>query len=104
MKQYAQQVRTQLLTLIMAGMAGAGVATAATAAGLGGVHAADDGTGFHAPDPAQTGGTADTRLRPPGSANGNATERMNADGEMKRSGDADREAADTATAKDKRKP
>ena len=103
MKQYVQQVRAQLLTLIMAGMAGAGVATAATAAGLGGVHG-DDGTGVHAPDPAQIGGTADTRMRPPGSANGNATERMNADGEMKRSGDADREAADTATAKDKRKP
>lgn len=119
MKQYAQQVRTQLLTLIMAGVAGVGAATAATAAGLGGGVHADVGAGASvpAPDTAQAGGTADAHMSPSGSANSNAqwqsgatrgadraAERTNADGaEMKQSGGADREVSDTATVKGKRK-
>src|SRR5512141_2945865 len=107
MKQYAQQVRTQLLTLIMAGVAGAGLATAATAAGLGGGAHADVGAGASvpAPDTAQAGGAADAHMSPSGSANSNAqwqsgatrgadraAERMNANA-------ADLEATDTATVK-----
>ena len=111
MKQYAQKVRTQLLTLIMAGVAGAGVATAATAAGIGGGVHADVGASASvpAPDTAQAGGAADAHMSPSGSANNNAqwqsgatrgadraAERMNAD-------DADLEATGTATVKGKRK-
>lgn len=103
MKQYAQQIRTQLLTLIMAGVAGAGVATAATAADVGA------GASVPAPDTAQAGGAADAHMSPSGSANNNAqwqsgatrgadraTERMNANG-------ADLEATGTAMVKGKRK-
>ena len=111
MKQYAQQVRTQLLTLIMAGVAGAGLATTATAAGIGGgVHAeVGAGASLPAPDTAQAGGAADAHMSPSGSANSNAqwqsgatrgagraAERMNADG-------ADLEAAGTATVTGKHK-
>jgi hypothetical protein len=111
MKQYAQQVRTQLLTLIMAGVAAAGVAMTATAAGLGGGIHADVGAGASAPapEPAQAGGAADAHMSPSGSANNNAqwqsgatrgadraAERMNAEG-------ADLEATGTATVKGKRK-
>ena len=110
MKQYAQQVRTQLLTLIMAGVAGAGLATTVTAAGIGGGHA-DVGAGASvpAPDTAQAGGAADAHMSPSGSANSNAqwqsgatrgagraAERMNADG-------ADLEATGTVTVKGTRK-
>ena len=111
MKQYAQQVRTQLLTLIMAGVAGAGLATTATAAGIGGganVNAGV-GAGVTAPDTAQAGGAADAHMSSSGSANSNAqwqsgatrgsdraAERTNADG-------ADLEAAGTATVTGKHK-
>lgn len=104
MKQYAQQVRTRLLILIMAGVAGAGVATTATAAGIGGGVHADAGAGVQAADTVQAGSAADAHMSPSGSANGGAAERMNDDGvEMRQLGDAGLEATDTATTKDKRK-
>ena len=109
MKQYAQQVRTQLLTLIMAGVAGAGLATTATAAGIGGHAEVGAGASLPAPDTAQAGGAADAHMSSSGSANSNAqwqsgatrgagraAERMNADG-------ADLEATGTATVKGQRK-
>ena len=106
MKQNTQQVRTQLLALIMAGLA-----TTATAAGIGGganVNAGV-GAGVTAPDTAQAGGAADAHMSSSGSANSNAqwqsgatrgsdraAERTNADG-------ADLEAAGAATVTGKRK-
>ena len=106
MKQYAQQVRTRLLTLIMAGVAGAGFASVATAAGMGGGIKSDVGTGASVParEPAQTSGAADAHMGPSGSASSNATERMNAnDAEMKQSGGTDLDVNDTTTVKGKRK-
>ena len=119
MKQNAQQVRTKLLTLIMAGVAGAGFAAAATAAGIDGGINANVGTGatVSAPDTTQAGGTADAHMSTSGSANSNAqwqsgatrgadraAERMNTHGaEMTQSGGADLEAAGTATVKGKSK-
>jgi hypothetical protein len=117
MKQYAQQIRTQLLTLIMAGVAGASFVTTATAAGIGGGVHADVGAAASvpAPDTAQAGGAADAHMSISGSANNNAqwqsgatrgaaraAERMNAEGaEMKQSGGANLEAAGTVTSKGK---
>lgn len=66
MMQTAKQVRTKLLTVIMAGVAGVGFATAATAAGVGAGANANDGAG------AQAGGTADAHMSPSGSTNSNA--------------------------------
>lgn len=51
MKQYAQQVRSKLLTLIMTAVIGFGLATAATAAGVSAKTNVDAG--------AQAGGSAD---------------------------------------------
>jgi hypothetical protein len=111
MKQNAQQVRTKLLTLIMAGVAGAGLAAAAPAAETGtGIDArVDAGTTVSAPDTAQAGGAADAHMSPSGNANSNAqwqsgatrgedraAERMSAHGTgMKQSG-ANLEATGTA--------
>ena len=119
MKQNAQQVRTQLLTLIMAGVTGAGFAAAATAAGIGGGVNANVGAGANVsvPGTAQAGGAADAHMSPSGSANSNAqwqsgatrgadraAERMDAQGaEMKQSGGAGLEATDTATVQGKSK-
>ena len=119
MKQYAQQVRTQLLTLIMAAVAGAGFASAATAAGLGGGVNANVGAGANVsvPGAAQAGGAADAHMSPSGSASGNAqwqsgasrgtdraAERMDTrGGEVKQSGSADLETPDAATVKGKSK-
>lgn len=70
MKQNSQQIRTKLLTVIMAGVAGVGFATAATAAGVGANVGA--GTEVTAPDKAQAGGSADAHMSTSGSANTNA--------------------------------
>ena len=67
---------------------------------------ADVGAGASVPPPdtAQAGDDADAHMGRSGSANGNAMERMNADGvEMKQSGGADLESAGTATVKGKLK-
>lgn len=68
--QKAQQVRTQLLTLMMAGAAG--ISFAATAADVG--IKADVGTDAKvmAPDNAQAGGVAGAHMSSSGSGNGNA--------------------------------
>ncbi|MHB1086009.1 MAG: hypothetical protein ACYCZA_14375 [Thiobacillus sp.] len=116
MKQNTQQVRTKLLTLIMAGVAGAGLAAAATAAGLGGGINASVGAGATVSAPtAQAGGAADAHMSTSGIANSNAqwqseatrgadraAERMNANGaEMTQSGPS-LEATSTTTVKGKR--
>src|SRR5512139_1023539 len=102
MKQIAQQIRTQLMTLITAGVAGLTLATVATAAEV--------GAGANA----QAGGVADAHMSPSGSANGNAqwqsgatqgadraADRMSTYGaEMKQSGRANLDA--TSPAKGKR--
>ncbi|MDP1645398.1 MAG: hypothetical protein Q8K35_08400 [Thiobacillus sp.] len=118
MKQNTQQIRTKLLTVIMAGVAGVGFATAATAAGVGvdvntNVSA---GAQVAAPNNAQAGGSADAHMSTSGSANSNAqwqsgatrgadraAERMgtNVDG-LKQSTTAEFEAAGQATVKAKR--
>jgi hypothetical protein len=73
MKQNAQQIRTQLLTVIMAGVAGVGFAAAATAAGVGGGVNANVGAGAQVVAPeAQAGGSADVHMSPSGSENSNA--------------------------------
>lgn len=108
MKRNNQQVRTKLLTLIVASVAGAGFAAAVSAAGIGGGINADVDAGAtvstpdtpQAPDTAQAGGAADTHMSTSGKANTNAqwqsgatrgtdraTERMNDNGaEMEQSG------------------
>jgi hypothetical protein len=117
MKQPTQQVRTKLMTLIMAGMAGAGFSAAATAAGMGGGTSATVGAGatVSAPDTAQAGGAADAHMSTSGIANSNAqwqseatrgaaraAERMNANGAGMISSGTPLEATGTAAAKSKR--
>ena len=74
MKQYVQQARIKLLTLVMAGIAGAGLSVAASAAETGAGINAHVGTGASAsmPDTAQAGGSAETHMSTAGSANSNA--------------------------------
>ncbi len=99
---HTQQVRTKLMTLIVAGVAGAGFAAAASAAGMGGGINADVGAEatVSTPDTAQTGGAAYAHMSTSGNANNNAqwqsgatrgtdraAERMNTNGAvMKQSG------------------
>jgi len=68
MKQHAQQIRTKLFIVIMAGLAGVGFATAATAAEV----AAGADAQVAAPDHAQAGGSADAHMSTSGNANSNA--------------------------------
>ena len=68
MKQHAQQIRTKLFIVIMAGLAGVGLATAATAAQV----AAGADAQVAAPDHVQAGGSADAPMSTSGSANSNA--------------------------------
>ena len=110
MKQNTQQLRTKLLTLIMAGVAGAGFAAAATAA------ATDTGANVLVPDTIQADGTADTHMSTSGSASSHiqsqsgtapstdrVTERMSThSAELTPSADADLEAVGKTTTK--RKP
>lgn len=106
MKQNAQQLRTKLLILIMAGVAGAGFAAAATAA------ATDTGANVLAPDTTQTDGTADTHMSTSGSASSHiqsqsgtapSTDRMSTpSAELTPSADVDLEAVGKTTTK--RKP
>jgi hypothetical protein len=71
MKQNAQ-VRTPLLTVIMAAVASVGFASAATAAGVGGGVNTKVGAGVQvAPPEAQAGGSADAHMSPTGSENSN---------------------------------
>ena len=69
-----QQIRTKLLTVMMAGVTGVGFAAAATAAGVGiGADAnVDAGAQVTAPANAQAGGSADTHMSTTGDANSNA--------------------------------
>lgn len=67
MKQYAQQVRVKLLGLMMAGMAGVGLASAATAAGMGAGANAQVGSGAE-----RAGVTAGEHMSTSGSTNSNA--------------------------------
>lgn len=108
MMQKSQAIRTQFLTVIMAGVAAVGFATTASGAGVGAEVAA--------PANAQAGGNADAHLSPSGSANSNAqwqsgaaqgadraTERMSAKGaEKKQSAGTEPEATGTAAVKGKR--
>jgi hypothetical protein len=108
MKQYAQQIRSNLSTLIMTAVIGFGLATAATAAGVSANANVDAG--------AQAGGSADAHMSASGSANSNAqwqsgasqgadraAARMNPYGaEMKQSGEASLDAGGNAAAR--RKP
>ena len=108
MKQDVQQVRSKLLTLIMAAVIGFGLATAATAAGVNAKANADAG--------AQAGGSADAHMSTSSSTNGNAqwqsgasqgadraAVRMSPYGaEMKQSGEASLDAGSNAAAR--RKP
>ena len=74
MMRNAQQIRSKLLTVILAGVAGVGFATAATAAGVDiGVDAnVDAGAQVEAPGNVQAGGPADAHMSPSGSTNTNA--------------------------------
>ena len=110
MMQTAQQVRSKLLTLIVAGVAGVAFTNAATAAGVGG------GAQVAAPDSAQAGGSADAHMSSAGSANSNAqwqsgatrgadraAERMSTNGDdMRQSAGADLESTGKANMKGKR--
>lgn len=112
MMQKSQAIRTQFLTVIMAGVAAVGFATTASAAGVGAGVSAEAA----APANAQAGGNADAHLSPSGSANSNAqwqsgaaqgadraTERMSAKGaEKKQSAGTEPEATGTAAVKGKR--
>jgi hypothetical protein len=107
-------VRTKLLTLIMAGVAGLGFAAVATAAKIaGGVNAhVSANHGVTAPVRAEAGGTADAHMSAAGLANSNAqwqsgatrgadraAERMNMNGaEMQQSAGAELEASGKAAA------
>jgi hypothetical protein len=71
MKQNAQ-IRTQLLTVIMAGVASVGFAAAATAAGVGGGVNTNVGAGAQVAPEAQAGGSADAHMSTTGSENSNA--------------------------------
>jgi hypothetical protein len=118
MKQNAQQVRHKFLTLIMAGVAGAGFAAAAVAAETGtGINAnVDAGATFSAPGTAQAGGAADAHMSTSGNANSNAqwqsgatrgedraAERMNTHStELRQSAGADLADVDKATTQRKR--
>lgn len=72
MMRNAQQIRTKVLTVIMAGMAGVGFATAATAAGVGANVNVGADAQVAAPNNAQAGGSADAHMSTAGSANSNA--------------------------------
>ena len=108
MMRNAQQIRSKLLTVILAGVAGVGFATAATAAGVD----ANVGAGaqVEAPGNVQAGGPADAHMSPSGSTNTNAqwqsgatrgAERMGTSGtELKLS--TELEATGKTTAKAKR--
>lgn len=74
MKQNHQQIRTKLLTVIMAGVTGVGFAAAATAAGAGIGANANVGAGAQvtAPTNTQAGGSANTHMSTAGNANSNA--------------------------------
>jgi len=117
MKQNAQQVRPKFLTLIMAGVAGAGFAAAAAAETGTGINAnVDAGTTFSAPGTAQAGGAAETHMSTSGSANSNAqwqsgatrgedraAEHMNTHStELRQSAGADLADVDKATTQRKR--
>lgn len=118
MMRNAQQIRSKLLTVIMAGVAGVGFATAATAAGVGVGANAHVGAGAQvaAPNNAQAGGRADAHMSTAGSANSNAqwqsgatrgadraAERMGTDSDgLKQSTAAELGAADMAAAQAKR--
>ena len=118
MKHNAQQVRPKLLTLIMAGVAGAGFAAAAVAAETGaGINAnVDAGTTFSAPGTARAGGAAEAHMSTSGSANSNAqwqsgatrgedraAERMNTHGTaLRQSAGAEPADVDKATTQRKR--
>ena len=69
MKQYAQQIRTKLLTVITAGAAGVGVgfATAATSASVGANANVDAGAQVAAPSNAQASSYVDVHLSTTGS-------------------------------------
>jgi hypothetical protein len=111
MKHYAQQVRARLLTVIMAGVAGIGLASAATAAGVSAGANASVGSGAQA-----AGVTAEEHMSTSGSANSNAqwqdgatqgadraTDRTGTYGaDMKQSGGAVVEATGKASVKGKR--
>jgi hypothetical protein len=108
MKQYAQQVRSKLLTLIMTAVVGFGLATAATAAGVRANANVDAG--------AEAGGSTDAHMSTSGSTNSNAQWQSEASqgadraaartspygAEMKQSGEASLDAGRNAAAR--RKP
>src|SRR5512139_3382806 len=110
MMQTAQQVRSKLLTLIVAGVAGVAFANAATAAGAGG------SAQVAAPGGGQAGGSADAHISPAGSANSNAqwqsgatrgtdhaAERMSTSGDdMRQAAGADLESTGKANKKGQR--
>lgn len=118
MKQNIQQLRPKFLTLILAGVAGAGFAAAAVAAETGsGINAnVEAGPTFPAPGTAQAGGAADTHMSTSGNASSNAqwqsgatrgedraAERMNTHGtELRQSAGADLADVDKATTPRKR--
>lgn len=113
MMKKAQPIRTQLVTVLMAGVASIGLATAATAAGVGVGVNAGAGAQVGAPAKAHTGGAAEAHMSTSGSANSNAqwqsgatrgadraAERLDAKGAgMTQSTDAELEAAGTASVK-----
>lgn len=74
MKQNAQQIRTQLLTVIMAGVAGVGFASTVTAAGVGVGFNTNVGAGTQVAtnDHAQARGYADLHMSTTGSGISNA--------------------------------
>jgi len=120
MKRNAQPIRTQLLTVIMAGVVSASFATAATAAGTGTRANANAGAGAGAqsasPGYVQAGGAADAHMNAYGSANTNAQWQSGATPGADRTADradmnsnvlppsatAEPEAADKATTQAKR--
>lgn len=107
MKQKSQSLRSQVLALIMATVAGVGFATAVTAAGMdagvkAGAEAAIKGV---VPDAAQSGGVADGHMSPSGHEEGNAQWKSGATRGRDRAGErmspdvADPEAATGDTGK-----
>ena len=89
MKQKSQQLRSQVLALIMATVAGVGFATTVTAADMDAGVKAGTEADFKGvvPDAAQAGGVADGHMSPSGHEAGNAQWKSGATRGMDRAGE-----------------
>jgi len=89
MKQKSQQLRSQILAMIIASVAGVGFATAVTAAerDAGAKAASEADIKGEVPDAAQAGGVADGHMSPSGQEEGNAQWKSGATRGLDRAGE-----------------